>query len=185
VGAVLSPVIFLDCDGVLNSQRWYDQMGPPPNPPPAWVDPACVARLDALARETGARLVLSSSWRLILDLPRVADILASCGLSVPLADATPDLTREGPEADRWHEIARWLADHPEVTRWAILDDLPLAGVPDGRLVQTDLAVGLTDADCNRVRVALAPPLAEDDVSALRVRRAVRAWLEGSAEGGDP
>jgi len=158
---VLSPIIFLDCDGVLNSERWYAAMGPPPNPPPQWVDPACVARLDAVARETGCRLVLSSSWRRYLPLGEIAEALGSRGLTVGLRDHTPDHTPEGqdpePVTQRWGEIRAWLDLHPEVTRWAIVDDLPLAGVPEGRLVQTSLAVGLTDEDCVRLRAALGAP----------------------------
>lgn len=157
MGAVLTPVLFLDVDGVLNSERWWASMPPPPNPPPQWVDPACVARLDALARETGARLVLSSSWRLILGVEKTGAALASRGLSAPLAGETPVRTHDGAEADRWGEIRAWLDLHPEVTRWAIVDDLPLAGVPDGRLVQTSIAVGLTDEDCARLRAVLERP----------------------------
>lgn len=147
-------ILFLDIDGVLNSEQWYHSMGLPPNPPSAWLDPACVARLDALARETGASLVLSSSWRLILGLEKTAAALASRGLSAPFVGETPDRTHDGAEADRWGEIRAWLGLHSDVTRWAIVDDLPLVGVPDGRLVQTSIAVGLTDTDCARLRAVL-------------------------------
>lgn len=147
-------ILFLDIDGVLNSEQWYHSMGLPPNPPSAWLDPACVARLDALARETGASLVLSSSWRLILGVEKTAAALAACGLTVPLVGETPECTYSSVEVDRWSEIRAWLDSHPEVTRWGIVDDLPLVGVPDGRLVQTSIAVGLTDADCARLRAVL-------------------------------
>lgn len=62
----MTPIIFLDVDGVLNH---YGQFAPHPSglllsmrdrfP----LDPACVARVLRLVSETGADVVLSSTWR--------------------------------------------------------------------------------------------------------------------------
>lgn len=115
-------------------------------------------RLDAVVKELDAKLVLSSSWRSILGLERTTAALVSRGLSAPFLGETPDHVAVGadpkPVALRWPEIRARLDSHPEVTRWAIVDDLPLEGVPSGRLIQTNIAVGITDEDCANLRVLI-------------------------------
>jgi hypothetical protein len=130
-------------------------MGPPPNPPANWLDPSLVSLFDSLVCEIQPRVVLSSSWRCYLPLEQISEALTSRGLSVNVADATPDLkTKSGPMLDRWVEIETWLKEHPEVTRWAVLDDLPLVTRPTKeitRFVRTNSKVGLTEENCHRVR----------------------------------
>lgn len=62
-------------------------------------------------------------------------------------DVTPDLGSAEVEAVRGPEVARYLADHPEVTRFVILDDHDDLDPYLDRLVLVDRAVGITDADC--------------------------------------
>ncbi len=101
-------VIFLDIDGVLNSDRT-----PNPRRFPYIVDKRLLSRLKKLLKRTRAKVVLSSSWRL-----DPVGLLAAKYWDVPFIDTLPDL----PKKTRRDEIRSWLAAHPKVTRYAILDD---------------------------------------------------------------
>jgi hypothetical protein len=166
------PVVVLDLDGVVNHQRLYDAnlARGTPTPPEGWIDRACIARINSICERTGARIVISSSWRTyetirgqpVGGLVGTVAVLRACGLTAEVIGATPDhATPEQRErhqrADRWPEIHEWLAAHPEVGAWVVLDDSELPGVPAAAFVRTDIAVGITDADVERaVRVLSAP-----------------------------
>lgn len=121
-------VVFLDIDGVLNSSKT-----PNPRKFPYVADPGLVARLRDLLDRAGAVAVLSSTWRY-----DPVGLLAAKHWLVPFVDATPDL----PHRPRRDEISAWLAGHPDVTRFAIIDDEndDLDGFP---LFQPSRADGLT------------------------------------------
>jgi hypothetical protein len=133
--------LFLDVDGVLNSLVWTQSA-------PAdlfGVDQAAVDLVRRLMRGTGAQLVLSSTWRL---MPDMIFTLHAAGV--------PDFYGVTPRGDafgtRSTEIEAYLAAHPEVDTFAIVDDDADAGL--GRLaphfVQTDDRFGLTLSDFNRL-----------------------------------
>ncbi len=114
----MSAVLFLDVDGVLNSASWFASQGPMGV---TEVDPRAVRRIQRIVAKTGAKVVLSSSWRKRGDGPNeLEDKLLAAG--VPIDDRTPHL-----EGTRGDEIAAWLAAHPEITTFAILDDDADAG----------------------------------------------------------
>lgn len=160
-------VLFLDIDGVLNSEGWNAEhqseivQG-------ILIDRAAVRLLAQLVHETDARLILHSGWRMWFDaelrpLRKEAEILVSlfaeAGLS--LAGITPDLTTEEIRRSKRFslvkddEIMAWLASHSHVEAWVVLDDLELPG-EQIRLhqVQTDPAVGLTLQDVKKAEQLL-------------------------------
>ena len=61
-------VIFLDIDGVLNFERWYQNVdGRNPgnlNGEEGDLDPECINRIIKICNETGAKVVISSDWRI-------------------------------------------------------------------------------------------------------------------------
>ena len=165
-------VIFLDIDGVLNSEahgrrleeqhralghadpvrpkrettcdcfKLYDQ-----------IDRAAVTRLNRLVAATTAKIVISSSWRKLFDAPELERILFEHGLVAEIIGMTPDGHREpemlevfGPlgRIFRGHEIDFWLRKHPEVVSFVILDDGSDMEMHKNRLVQTDCEEGLLD-----------------------------------------
>ncbi|MEA2887781.1 MAG: hypothetical protein QOD11_2141 [Bradyrhizobium sp.] len=101
-------IIFLDIDGVLNCDRT-----PNPRKFPYIVDKKLLARLKKLLERTGAKVVLSSSWRC-----DPVGRLAAKHYGVPFIDICPDK----PRSPRRNEMRAWLSAHPKVTRYAVLDD---------------------------------------------------------------
>jgi hypothetical protein len=134
-------VIFLDADGVMNGIRNW-----PENAPRNWIDPRTVERLNQITTRTGAKLVISSSWRLFWD---VKDILKKAGVTGTVIGETPYLAGR----DRGTEIQSWLADH-RVDNYVILDDDSDMGELVDRLIQTDWDLGLQDKHINQVVIRL-------------------------------
>ncbi len=133
-------VIFLDIDGVLNSDST-----PNPRKFPYIVDKRLLARFQELVRKTGATVVLSSTWR-VDPVGRLAAKLHE----VPFDDICPDM----PEAPRCEEIQSWLRRHPEATRYAVLDneDDCLDELP---LFQPSSKTGLTEEIAQGIEEFLA------------------------------
>jgi hypothetical protein len=121
-------VIFLDIDGVLNCDRT-----PNPRKLPYVVDKRLLARLKKLLHRTGAKIVLSSSWRL-----DPVGLLAAKYWDVPFVDSLPDL----PKKTRRDEVLAWLSSHPQVKRYAIIDDED-DNLDDLPLFQPSSKTGLT------------------------------------------
>jgi hypothetical protein len=101
-------VIFLDIDGVLNSDKT-----PNPRKFPYVVDKKLLARFKTLVRRTGAKVVLSSTWRC-----DPVGLFAARHWGIPFIDVCPDR----PRSPRRREITSWLADHPKVNRFVVIDD---------------------------------------------------------------
>ena len=61
----MSKIVFLDIDGVLNTGWWYTQMdrNTPKDKYGYAFDPKSVANLKRILDETGAEIVISSSWK--------------------------------------------------------------------------------------------------------------------------
>lgn len=152
-------IIFLDVDGVLNHHALYEarrKREPYPRSEAAehaaWIDPACVARVQALCDRTGAAIVISSAWREIVGLPATVVALRHHGLTADVVGCTPpegEVHRGRTEGRaRWAEIRAWLDTHAMVDRFVVLDDAA-DSTPAEVYVRTDIAVGLTDADVER------------------------------------
>jgi hypothetical protein len=132
--------LFLDIDGVLNCETTPGNLT-------ERLDPVMIARLDEVVEATGAQVVISSAWR-FMGWQRVADLLKAAGMKHAdrIVDETPRLL----SMIRGHEIGEWLAEHPEVTQWAIVDDDKDMGNHINRLVQTSWRYGLQDEHAARL-----------------------------------
>ena len=108
-------VLFLDIDGVLNSQRSCVAFGGYPmliDKQRGMFDEVAVQLIAGIVRTAEAKVVLSSSWRRNADWQDIGP-----ALGMPIIDRTPSLL--GP---RGREIQHWLSERPEVERYAIVDD---------------------------------------------------------------
>lgn len=154
-------VLFLDIDGVINTQRSVSNPRVQPEGFTAnlygvsKLDPICVARLNKLLEITQASVVISSSWRLLFDdVKDLAKYLTSEGVVANIIDKTPRWAKSyipgQMKYGRGLEIQEWLDEHPEVTKFVILDDDSdmLHLMP--YLVKTSWAEGLEDHHIEQV-----------------------------------
>lgn len=135
----MKKIIFLDLDGVLNTEHnqnmlmyqgkaWKDKHG-------AFFDPEVVAELKRIVEETRADIVIESSWK-YLGLEAMQQMWSDRNMPGNVIDVTPsyasdnwllhaDLDDVDSERTQWKgvEIASWIADnlHGEV-RYVIIDD---------------------------------------------------------------
>lgn len=173
-------VLFLDIDGVLNSDAYlkanpgsFDRSGPD-----AYVsmfDPAACARLRTVLTVTGAKLVISSSWRVVHRDEEIARYLAARGITTPIVGHTPQLIDDVVDhanvvraAQRGDEIAAWLKEHPEVHAYAVVDDSDDMDAVRDRFVRTTWAHGMLDEHVHRLVRHLMRPLKFVDGMAVHV-----------------
>lgn len=118
-------VIFLDIDGVLNViSQGHDKFG-------SIFHQHFVDNLKRLVDETGAKIVISSTWR-FSGLSVMQEMWKERSLPGEVIDITPDCAQlvedENNEflyydqVERGHEIKQWLDCHSDVTNYVILDD---------------------------------------------------------------
>lgn len=134
-------VLFLDIDGVMN------HLGVIYHTPARWndkghllmMDDDKVFMLNLAVDKYGFAVVLSSAWRHHDDW---RDQMKSNGLVFPFLDRTPLKVKNS--KNRGSNIQAWLDAHPEVERYAIIDDA--ADMLDHQLpnfFRTDAKIGLT------------------------------------------
>ena len=108
-------VIFLDVDGVLNSDQYFDKTkNLDIQGIEADIDIKKIELLKKAINETRARVVLSSSWRYTRNGQQLKELLSNYGISV---DTTPFIQNK-----RGLEIKQWLAENQNVEDFVILDD---------------------------------------------------------------
>lgn len=162
----MSKIIFLDIDGVLNTERQHDRCvneGITPVDGFGYAfDPIAVANLKRIVEETGADIVISSSWKL-WGLDAMQRMWIRRGLPGKVIDITPntesdemllsvDLDYMDIPAIKGSEIKEWLSTNGnDVTHYAILDDLPdLLPEQESHFVQTDPRIGITEEDAEQI-----------------------------------
>lgn len=134
----MNKFILVDFDGVLTSVRYTLQCRQEHRQPNTygldWFDPACLQALKTIVDQTGAGIVISSSWRELGD-----EVLRRVWEPMPgqFVETTPIWILTKREA-----VEAWISAHPD-DRFVILDDTDLQ-LP--RQVRTDPEVGLTMAD---------------------------------------
>lgn len=153
-------IIFLDMDGVLNHHDFLFDVGK--HADSGWsymIDPEAVARLDRIVRATGAKVVLSSSWRYSFasaeGLANLEGMLRDKGFSGTIIDRTPlsselhddvlygMITPKTEYTRRNFEVAAWLRKY-QVDAFVILDDEGDWPSFPKEFVKTSWATGLLD-----------------------------------------
>jgi hypothetical protein len=171
---LLTPTVFLDIDGVVNSGRNYHEWNEAWNEgykaraaagleTDRWVDPAedpyvlklfdaeNIAVLNQITSESGARIVVSSSWRMFYHsrFQKLRDILAAAGVKAEVVGPTPTSVPH-----RGLAIEGWLAANVpgQALNIVILDDESKHSFTpeiERWLVQTDGKKGLQPKDLAR------------------------------------
>ncbi len=143
-------VIFLDIDGVLNNDAIFEKT--------KWaytIDRNLVTLLDKLVRETGAKVIISSTWRKIMSVEALKYVLASHGMRtfMNVQGMTPSHSSINRTAEyRGDEIAEWLSvTDKKVEAYVILDDYwDLTMKQHGsKVVRVNEETGLTFEDCRQ------------------------------------
>ena len=147
-------VIFLDFDGVLNSARYF--YGPDrvsaENLTQLWkcihmLDPATAPLLNAITDASGARLVISSSWRLAYPLGIIDKAMKHRGFTGQVIGKTGYRSDGDSTSRRGLEIQDWMDQHHEagwepIEAFVILDDSADMGPLLPKLVRTTWEEGL-------------------------------------------
>ena len=108
-------VIFLDKDGVLNSDEYFDKIeGLDIKGIESDVDIEKVKLLKEAVDETGARVVVTASARYTTNGQLLIQLLREYQM---LVDLTPLINKK-----RGIEIRQWLSEHPDTEDFVILDD---------------------------------------------------------------
>lgn len=123
-------IVFLDIDGVLATMQSYSD-------PVDFVcerrlyglDKDAIQRLNRITDTTGARIVVSSTWRHGSEekFQMLIDYLKHCGVTGSIIGRTGShrshfSAYRGPYYQRGDECKEWVDQHPEVTHFVCLDD---------------------------------------------------------------
>ena len=116
-------IIFLDFDGVMDNAK-YDIYLNKHNLPEkdefgVLFDPDCIAALAKIVEQTGAKIVISSSWKDFMTKEEIDQMWQKRQLPGEVIDVTPSTSRH-----RGDEIATWLNLCPNKCQYVILDDQP-------------------------------------------------------------
>ena len=143
-------IIFLDVDGVLNNGTWAIEMfdkGVRVYHDDILYEPA-LERLKGLVEATGAKIVVSSSWRQVPSAyANLTAWLEKFGMNI--ADKIPYVG-----GCRGDDITAWFKRNPGEYSYAILDDDDDMDGHMEHLVRTDFDVGLTEEDCTKALALL-------------------------------
>ena len=132
--------LFLDFDGVIINRRSFTHFGRSGDH--AMADPSCVAALNRITDETGASIVISSTWRIGRSLANLATILKDWQVAGDVFSMTPNMsTYRGVEISEWLRNAK--KGKIQIDKFLILDDNPDMHPHMDRLVQTEFNQGLT------------------------------------------
>jgi hypothetical protein len=159
----MKKIVFLDIDGVLNTRDWHSRMTKDtPRDEFGWVfDPVAVENLAHIINETGANIVVSSSWK-YLGMTKLKEMWDIRNLPGDLLDITPNtisdeilLNANLDEIElgvcRGNEIKEWLSKHKgEVSNYVIIDDFDdLLPEQMCHAVITNTLIGITESDAEK------------------------------------
>lgn len=103
-------VIFCDVDGVLNSDDFIDSVKGKQD-----IDIKTVLLLKRAIEETGAKIVMDTSFRYTQSFLKVQEMLLQNGI---MFDKTPFIDNE-----RGKEIKQYLSEHKDIEDYILLDDV--------------------------------------------------------------
>ena len=163
-----SKVIFLDFDGVLNTEEYFaslEEKGLPTEDAFGTLFcPNAVRNLQQIIDATDALIVVSSSWR-FAGLETLKQMWKERALPGTLYDITSLYVaddyicthiedkdfdyHEAMTSTREMEISTWLQEHSEVTDYVILDDLDSFRQHEAHFIKINPRIGITNEEIKR------------------------------------
>lgn len=110
-------VIFVDVDGVLNSDDFIDSVKGKQD-----IDIKTVLLLKRAIEETGAKIVMDTSFRYTQSFLKVQEMLLQNGI---MFDKTPFIDNE-----RGKEIKQYLSEYKDIEDYILLDDVVFSDFDD-------------------------------------------------------
>ncbi len=163
----MNKIIFLDIDGVLNSNLGNNGHEKEISDG-TLIDPEKIQLLSELVKNTGAKIVLHSGWKFWFDsnlhpLRKEAYHLLKLlrRENIAIDSVTPDHSTEEIKRNKKFslvkatEILAWLEEHEEVEEWIVIDDLDLHNQEvEAHQLRIDSSVGLTASDVHKAEIML-------------------------------
>lgn len=152
-------VIFLDIDGVLNCEVFYNRVGFTGEERYRNMCSERITMLNELCAEVKADVVISSTWRLGKSVDYMRQLLQAAGATFNVIGFTPDL--RGEYCVRGNEIYLWLKENAEKLYGVYVSDFRNYVIIDDdsdmllwqreHFFQTDAYSGLTPNICYRIK----------------------------------
>ena len=140
-------IIFLDFDGVITTLRTQWEL-----------DDEKMALVRRICDETGAKIVISSTWRwgsLETTLKKIfgkdyddSHYLLNTGTVIDITTRDRSFIKDW--IVRGHQIQKWLDEHPEVENYIILDDdSDMLPEQKSHFIHTDTYLGISEEDTEK------------------------------------
>ncbi len=158
-------VLFLDIDGVLNSENFFLNQNRSPFPflfdRAGDIDPVPCKLLNVFCKEYDIKIVVSSTWRREFDKKQLSELFKRRGLETEVVDITPVLWGK----KRGDEVMKYLRDFEHRNRgltnsiviqnYVIVDDDDDFYL-DQNFVRTDYKVGLNETTIEKLKKHFTP-----------------------------
>jgi len=117
-------------------------------------DITAIEIINNIILETDCEIVVSSDWKLWVDLSEMQDFYLRQGMLKSPIGYTPDRSTEIQSVDnigniRMLEIKEWLYNNKNVSKWVVIDDLDMRDLE--RFVFIDPTMGLTEESLDKVK----------------------------------
>jgi len=166
--------LFLDIDGVLNTDKWLDEQAHIRKQSGIKISSLFERGLSHLNEEPirilnelvtcfNLPVVISSNWRSRFSLKEIFRMLSLKGFKGEIIGQTPTnlAVRMSEEVPRYKEILKWLETNPTIEDFVILDDSPLGfydrknpkeckNLEDNHLIRVNPENGLDQETADRV-----------------------------------
>lgn len=152
-------ILFLDIDGVLNSLSSVLALGAPSK----CLDPVCIGLLARLCKETDAKIVVSSTWRIGRTVQQLQHTLDELG-AWALADRFIGRTGDDHNGHRGRQIRQWMLDKQFTGNYVIVDDdSDMLPEQEPHFVKTSFEDGFRAAHYKKAMAILKPEHADSRI----------------------
>lgn len=115
----MTKILFLDIDGVLNSER--TSIIYPNQDIHTMPDPVAIGMINTICEKTDCKIVVHSTWRFYID-NEVAMKMILGGFGIKTQYLHKDFMTDTNISGRYESIIDWLARNKKIEKFAILDD---------------------------------------------------------------